>query len=66
MWELSVVYANAERQGNTYHFDEKPQVSTKGSKVLVHSGTLEGREQEVWLYIDNVAAWWVLAPRQRQ
>jgi hypothetical protein len=65
MWELYVVFANAERQGNNYYFDEKPQVATKGSNVLVHSGTMEGREQEVWLYIDNVAAWWVLAPRQQ-
>jgi hypothetical protein len=65
MWELFVVYANAARSGDTYSFDEKPQATTQGSKVLVHSGTMDGREQEVWLYIDNVAAWWVLGPSQQ-
>ena len=65
MWEMVVVYANAGRKGDTYYFDEKPQATTQGSKVLVHSGTMEGREQEVWLYIDNVAAWWILGPSQQ-
>ena len=65
MWELCVVYANAERSSNTFSFDAKPQASTQGSKVLVHSGTLEGREQEVWMHIDNVAAWRMLGPSQQ-
>ena len=62
MWELFVVYANADRSGDTYWFDEKPQAETKGSKVLVHSGTIDGKELEVWLYIDNIAAWRILGP----
>jgi hypothetical protein len=65
MWELCIVYANAERSSNTFSFDEKPQATTQGSKVLVHSGTLEGREQEVWMYTDNIAAWWMLGPSQQ-
>lgn len=65
MWELHVVYANSAKQGNKFNFDEKPQVTTQSNKVLVHSGTLDGREQEVGLYIDNVAAWWMLGPSQR-
>jgi hypothetical protein len=65
MWELFVVYANADRSGDTYWFDEKPQAETKGSKVLVHSGTIDGKELEVWLYIDNIAAWRILGPSQQ-
>jgi hypothetical protein len=65
MWELNVVYANANRQRDTFTFDEKPQVDTRDGKMLLHSGTLDGREQEVWLHLDNVAAWWMLGPSQR-
>jgi hypothetical protein len=65
MWELRVQYAHSQRTGDTFSFDDKPRVDEKGPKVLVHSGTMEGREQEVWLYIDNVAAWWLLGPRQQ-
>jgi hypothetical protein len=65
MWDLYVVYANTQRAGDTYSFDEKPQATTQGSKVVVHSGTLDGRDQEVCLYIDNIAAWWILGPGQQ-
>jgi hypothetical protein len=65
MWELGVVYANTDRSGSNFSFDEKPQVTQEGSQVLVHSGTIEGREQEVWMYMDNIAAWWVVGPRQQ-
>jgi len=65
MWELCIVYANAERSSNTFSFDEKPQATTQGNKMLVHSGTMEGREQEVCMHIDNVAAWWMLGPSQQ-
>jgi hypothetical protein len=65
MWELFVVYANADRSGDTYWFDEKPQADPKGSKVLVLSGTLDGKELEVWLYIDNIAAWRILGPSEQ-
>jgi hypothetical protein len=65
MWELFVVYANADRSADSYAFDEKPQADTKGSKVLVLSGTIDGKEQEVWLYIDNIAAWRILGPSRR-
>lgn len=62
MWELFIVYANSDRSADTYAFDEKPQVTTEGSKVIVHSGTIDAREQEVWLHIDNIVAWRVLGP----
>jgi hypothetical protein len=62
MWELFVVYANSGRSADTYAFDEKPQAATEGSKVVVHSGTIDGREQEVRLHIDNIAAWRLLGP----
>ena len=65
MWEVFVVYANADRSGDTYWFDGKPQVGQKGSKVLVLSGTLDGKELEVWLYVDNIAAWRILGPSQQ-
>jgi hypothetical protein len=65
MWELFVVYANADRSADSYWFDEKPQADTKSSKVLVLSGTIDGKEQEVWLYIDNIAAWRILGPSQQ-
>jgi hypothetical protein len=65
MWELFVVYANADRSVDSYWFDEKPQADTKGSQVLVLSGTIDGKEQEVWLYIDNIAAWRILGPSRR-
>ena len=65
MWELFVVYANADRSADSYSFDEKPQANTEGSKVLVLSGTIDGREQEIWLYTDNIAAWRILGPSQR-
>ena len=65
MWELFVVYANADRSADSYSFDEKPLADAKGSKVLVLSGTIDGKEQEVWLYIDNIAAWRILGPSQR-
>ena len=65
MWELFVVYANADRSADSYSFDEKPQTDTQGSKLLVLSGTIDGREQEVWMYTDNIAAWRILGPSQR-
>jgi hypothetical protein len=65
MWELFVVYANADRSADSYWFDEKPQADTKSSKVLVLSGTIDGKEQEVWLYIDNIAAWRIVGPSEQ-
>jgi hypothetical protein len=56
MWGLFIVYAKADRSADTYWFDEKPQAESKGSKVLVQSGTIDGKELEVWLNIDNIAA----------
>jgi hypothetical protein len=65
MWELFVVCANVERAGDSYSFDEKPQSTRQGSKTLVFSGTLDGRAQEVWLNLDNIAGWWILGPSQQ-
>jgi hypothetical protein len=65
MWELFVVYANADRSADSYWFDEKPQADTKSSRVLVLSGTIDGKEQEVWLYIDNIAAWRIVGPSEQ-
>jgi hypothetical protein len=65
MWELFVVYANADRSADSYWFDKKPQADTKGSRVLVLSGTIDGKEQEVWLYIDNIAAWRIVGPSEQ-
>jgi hypothetical protein len=62
MWELFVVYANADRSADSYSFDEKPQAEPRDSKVLVLWGTIDGRDQEVWLYTDNIAAWRILGP----
>jgi hypothetical protein len=31
----------------------------------VLSGTLDGKELEVWLYIDNIAAWRILGPSEQ-